>query len=177
MARILFFIISLLLPSVMHAQFAEVDWSVYRGDSLLPVCSQVVDLPSDYASFEYSAHVEYPEYRRMTAEEIARYSIVERFGLLPELPVVECHVGIQAKRVQLDMAFIPVVMRNGDYYRIDSYKLVIDRRLTGKSAPMARAAGERYAAGSVLAQGKWVRIAVSENGIHKITHADRKSVV
>ena len=176
MARILFFIISLLLPSVMHAQFAEVDWSVYRGDSLLPVCSQVVDLPSDYASFEYSAHVEYPEYRRMTAEEIARYSIVERFGLLPELPVVECHVGIQAKRAQLDMAFIPVVMRNGDYYRIDSYKLVIDRRLTGKSAPMARAAGERYAVGSVLAQGKWVRIAVSENGIHKITHAELKKM-
>ena len=170
-------ILSLLISLTAHAQFVDVDWSNNKGDSILPVCTQTVDLPSDYAGFSYSAHVEYPEFRRMTSEEIARYSLAGKYAFLPEQPNVECHVGIQAKRAQLDMAFVPVVMRDGVYYRIDSYKLVVDRKpLPNLVASVSRSAGERYAAASVLAQGKWVRIAVSENGIHKITHAELKKM-
>ena len=175
--RNILLILSLLISLTAHAQFVDVDWSNNKGDSILPVCTQAVDLPSDYAGFSYSAHVEYPEFRRMTSEEVARYSLAGKYVFLPEQPNVECHVGIQAKRAQLDMAFVPVVMRDGVYYRIDSYKLVVDRKpLPNRVASVSRSAGERYAAASVLAQGKWVRIAVSENGIHKITHAELKKM-
>ncbi|MBE6297275.1 MAG: type IX secretion system sortase PorU [Bacteroidales bacterium] len=158
--------------TVAQAQFVSVDWAGSRGDSILPECTAVVELPSDYASYSYSAHIEYPDLRKMTAAEIARYGIAERYGTLPEMPLVECYVGVQAKVPQLDMAFLPVVERGGDYYCIDSYKLVVDRTPLPRRAASARNVAERYAASSVLSAGKWVRIAVEDNGVHKITHAE-----
>lgn len=163
----------LLFVHSVQAQFVSVNWSAGRTDSLLPVCTDVIDLPSDYDRYHYSAHVEYPEFEKMTAEEIRRYSIVEKYGKLPEFPDVECHVGVQAKKPQLDLAFVPVVMKNGEYYRIISYKLVVDRRAQSqKVKARSSSSGERYAASSVLASGKWVRVAVKENGVHKITDSE-----
>lgn len=160
-----------------RAQFADVQWSSLRTDSLLPHCAQVVDLPDDYALYEYTAHVEYPEYQHMTAEEVARYSLTGKYATLPASPLVECHVGIQAKQPQLDLSFVPVVMRDGEYYRINSYKIVVDKALRPqRSAVATRSAAERYAANSVLASGNWVMVSVSENGIHKITHNELKKM-
>ena len=171
------FALCLLCAFTARAQFADVQWSSLRGDSLLPHCTQVVDLPDDYALYEYTAHVEYPEYQRMTAEEVARYSLTGKYATLPASPFVECHVGIQAKRPQLDVSFVPVVMRDGEYYRINSYKIVVDKTLRPqRSAVATRSATERYAANSVLASGKWVMVSVVENGIHKITHNELKKM-
>lgn len=177
MKRVIIYVACLFLPLFVQAQFVDVDWSSGRSDSLLPVCSSVVDLPSDYSRYSYSAHVEYPELQRMTDEDVRRYSLPLKYGLLPELPSVECYIGIQAKQPQLDMAFIPVVMRGGEYYRINSYKLVVDKKLLPqRTAPVSHVAGERYASSSVLAAGKWVRIAVKDNGVHKITHSELKKM-
>ena len=163
---------SLLVMCVVavQAQFCTVDWGIVRGDSLLPFCTQVVDLPVDYADYSYSAHIEYPELQRMDDADVARYSLVARYGALPAMPALECCIGIQAKQAQLDIAFLPVVMRGGEYYRINSYKLVVDRRLLPKKQRAgAVLPAERYAASSKLATGKWVRIAVEENGVYRIT--------
>ena len=67
-------VLLLLCAFTARAQFVDVEWPSQRCDSLLPVCTQVIDLPADYASYSYSAHIEYPEFQRMTAEEVARYS-------------------------------------------------------------------------------------------------------
>ena len=176
--RQLIFSILLLVATVARAQFHSVDWSAVRCDSLLPVCTQVVELPADYKNYSYSAHIEYPEFQRMTDAEAARYSIKEEFGVLPEMPVVECHVGVQAKQAQLDVVFLPVVMRGGKYYRINSYKLVVDRQPVQRPqrAAASVAPAERYASSSLLAAGKWVRIAVEENGVHRITDSELKKM-
>ena len=174
--RIISFLLSL-CPLWLQAQFVAVDWDSARGDSLLPVCVSVVDLPSDYMDYSYSAHIEYPEYQKMTAEEVARYRLRTEYAELPSQPYVECGVGVQAKQPQLDMAFLPVVLRDGEYYRLNSYKLVVDKTLCARQrTSFARSAGERYASNSVLAEGRWVRISVKENGIHKITDAELKKM-
>ena len=69
----------LLCPLWLQAQFVTVDWESSRNDSLLPVCVSVVDLPSDYMNYTYSAHLEYPEYQKMTADEVARYLLKNKF--------------------------------------------------------------------------------------------------
>ena len=171
--RRLIFSLLLLCATVVKAQFHSVDWGAVRGDSLLPQCTHVVDLPADYAAYSYSARIEYPEFQKMTAAEIARYSIGEE---LPEMPVVECYVGVQAKQAQLDVLFVPVVMRDGKYYRINSYKLVVDKQPVVRLQRAASVAAERYATSSVLSVGKWVRIAVEENGVHKITDSELKKM-
>lgn len=168
----IYFSLFVLVATVAQAQFVSVDWAGSRGDSILPECTAVVELPADYASYSYSAHIEFPDLRKMTAAEITRYGIAEKYGALPEMPFVECYVGVQAKVPQLDMAFLPVVQRGGDYFCIDSYKLVVDRTPLPRRAASAENVAERYAASSVLSTGKWVRIAVEDNGVHKITHAE-----
>ena len=91
--RIISFLLSL-CPLWLQAQFVAVDWDSARGDSLLPVCVSVVDLPSDYMDYSYSAHIEYPEYQKMTAEEVARYRLRTEYAELPSQPYVECGVGV-----------------------------------------------------------------------------------
>ncbi len=163
----------LLCSAAVRAQFHSVDWDNLRGDSLLPVCTQVVELPADYDAYSYSAHIEYPEFQRMSDAEVARFSIAERYANLSEMPVVECNVGIQAKQAQLDVAFLPVVVRNGKYYRINSYKLVVDKQPLSKPQRAASTtAAERYAASSVLSSGKWVLVSVEENGVYQITDGE-----
>ena len=165
----------LLSPLWMQAQFVSVDWASSRGDSILPVCISVVDLPADYANYTYSAHIEYPEYQKMTAEEVARYALIAKEVF--EQPVIECNVGIQAKRPQLDVAFLPVVLRGGEYYRLNSYKLVVDKAPSAiKRTSASRSVNERYAANSLLAQGRWVRVSVKDDGIHKITDSELKKM-
>ena len=174
--RQLIFTVLLLCTAAVKAQFHTVDWSTVRGDSLLPLCTQVVELPSDYAAYSYSARIEYPEFQRMSDADVARYSMAEKYGALSEMPHVECHVGVQAKQAQLDVAFLPVVMRDGKYYRINSYKLVVDKQPVQRPQRAAASPAERYAASSVLSTGKWVRIAVEENGVHRITDSELKKM-
>lgn len=171
------FLFLAMLTAAAKGQFVTVEWSSQRGDSLLPVCSAVIDLPADYSVHRYSAHIEYPEYRKMSAEEVARYSLSRRAGL-QSVPQVECHIGIQAKQPQLDISFLPVVKRGGEYYRIDSYKLVIDTlpMMNRASSLLAESPSERYARNSVLAQGRWVRVAVEDNGVHKITDSELRKM-
>lgn len=166
----------LLCTVAVRAQFHSVDWESLRGDSLLPLCTQVVGLPADYAAYSYSARIEYPEFQQMSDDDIARYSIVDIYGALPEMPVVECYVGVQAKQAQLDVAFLPVVMRDGKYYRINSYKLVVDKQPVSRPQRVAASSSERYVTSSVLSTGKWVRIAVEENGVHAITDKELKKM-
>ena len=167
--KIIFYLLSL-CPLWVQAQFNAVDWYSLRADSVLPLCTSVIDLPDDYRNYTYSAHIEYPEYQKMKSEEIERYRLKVNYGTLPAQPEIECHIGIQAKRPQLDVAFLPVVMRGGEYYRLHSYNLVVaQKQCVMQKAPSLRSARERYVANSVLSQGRWVRVSVKENGIHKIT--------
>ncbi len=170
------FALLLLCAATVRAQFVQVDWSGAHGDSLLPVCTQVIDLPADYAACRYTARIEYPEFQKMGAAEVERYGIASKYGNLPPMPVVECNVGVQAKRAQLDVAFLPVVMRGGSYYRINSYKLVVESVAAPARAAAQGSVSERYAASSVLAAGKWVRVTVKEEGVHKITDSELRKM-
>ncbi|MBR5593363.1 MAG: type IX secretion system sortase PorU [Bacteroidaceae bacterium] len=176
--KLLIFCFLLFSATMVRGQFQMVDWNNQCADTLLPVCAQVVELPDDYAEYGYSAHIEYPEFQMMSDADVARFALVEKYGALPEMPVVECSVGIQAKRAQLDVYFLPVVMRDGKYYRINSYKLVLDKHSAPQRQRVAAtvAPAERYAASSVLAEGKWVRVAVESNGVHKITDKELKNM-
>lgn len=175
--RQLIFSLLMLSATALQAQFVQVDWSRHSGDSLLPVCSQVVELPADYAGYRYSAHIEYPEFEKMSDADVQRYSLTSKYGTLPEMPVVECNVGIQAKQAQLDVVFLPVTVRDGKYYRLNSYKLVVERQQLPRPQRVAAVApSERYKNSSVLATGKWVRVSVEENGVHKITDKQLKDM-
>lgn len=159
-----------------NAQFTDVDWSVFERDSVLPVYSEMIDIGDDYLCYDYKAAVEYPEFQRMSAAEIERYGLKALYDSLPAYPQVDVSVSISAKRGQLDISFIPVVRIEDCLYRINSFKLALERSFNAGAA-MSRissraSASSRYASSSVLSSGKWVKIKVTENGVHKITHSE-----
>lgn len=168
------FLILLLFSVAAQAQFVSVEWSKAQSDSLLPVCSQVLSLPADYEGYDYSAVVEYPEYKPMSAEEVARYRLSAED--VPSSPVVETFITVAAKEPQLNILFLPVICADGKFKRIESYKLSVSRVPRAEMAPAVlsrtSASPARYAENSMLAQGRWVKIAVSERGIHQITSAE-----
>ena len=76
-----------------------IDWTVFAQDTVLPVFTHSVDLGYDCAG-TYSAMIEYPELKALTAEEVARFRLPREEGA-PEWPVVETYKGMSAKRGQL----------------------------------------------------------------------------
>lgn len=161
---------------VANAQFVDVDWGRIERDTLLPRYATMIELPDDYIMYDYKATIEYPEFVPMTPSEVAQYRLDAMRDSLPSFPVVDATVGVSAKRGQLDVNFIPVVFSDGAFMRINSFKLVVRRTLNVPAAisrlNIKAQATQRYTNSSVLDSGRWVRIAVEESGVHKITTAE-----
>ena len=151
----------------------SIDWSAYAQDTVMPVFMHCVDLGYDCAG-NYSATIEYPELKPLTAEEVSRFRL-PREGGAPEWPEIDVYKGVSAKRGQLDLSFYPIIWRDGGYWGIRSFTLKVHHEAL---APGSRASGEamRYAAHSVLSSGRWVKVRVADNGIHMLTHSYLKQM-
>ena len=151
----------------------EINWSAYAQDSVVPVFAHSIDLGYDYDG-TYNVAIEYPELKPLTTNEIARFRLPKRNGA-PEWPEIAVYKGVSAKRGQLDVSFSPVIWRDGRYWRIQTFTLKVHREA---SARRGRAASgmERYAPHSVLAEGRWVKIRVADNGIYMLRDYDLKQM-
>lgn len=153
----------------------EVDWAVYAQDTVMPVFVYNVDLGYDYAD-EYKVAIEYPELKPLTAEEVIHYRLPEEAGL-PEWPVVDVYKGISAKRGQLDISFIPIIWRDGQYQKMVNFTLKVSAMAGDESLAVGiQRVQSEGVSDSRLQSGRWVKLRVSDNGIHMITHARLKSM-
>ena len=147
--------------------FTTLDWQVMRIDSGLPVYSEVVPLETDYRQNTYAVKLEYPEYGPLSKKEM---EIVQRFdSLIGERIEVQSSVGVQRKQGVMDLSFVPIIRRDGTYMKLLSARIVIEPTLMRRTARAASEAGQRYAAHSVLAEGKWVKIGIETDGIYRLT--------
>lgn len=166
-----------LLPCRMQAQeFLNVDWEVMQVDSVLPVFSHAIPLESDFGQYEYRVELEYPEFAPLPLADVRRLEAMHT--VLPALPKVESYVGLDSKRGFLYASLVPLVFREGEYQRLTSLKLAVKR--TPKQGAFTRVATnavtERYAPNSLLAQGRWVKIAVGETGVFRISHSELRAM-
>ncbi|MBN1463424.1 MAG: type IX secretion system sortase PorU [Paludibacteraceae bacterium] len=68
--------------------------------------------------------------------------------------------------------FLPIVYQNGQFKKIESFTLEY-RVKTNPTFRSTKITGiHQFAPNSVLQNSKWVKIAVTQSGIHKITYAD-----
>lgn len=152
--------------------FTRLDWNVLRIDSVLPVYTEVIPLESDYTQYDYEVKVEYPQYEPLTAEEVK--VVIAQDTTLQEHPIVQCSVGVSRKQGLLEINFIPVVCRNDRYFRLVSCKIVIYKTVkpvAARAKAPHKSARERYARTSVLSQGRWVKIRVSDEGVYQLTRS------
>ena len=187
MRRLLYTVAFALLPLWAAGQsvFTQFDWNVLRIDSVLPTYTEVVPLETDYRLFDYSVRVEYPEWTPLTKDEAMVADC--HAGSLADTLTIYASVGVSRGQGLLDIRFIPVVRHDGGYRKLLSGKVVITPRLkprgaakaaraAGKVAAMARASGQRWAAHSVLREGRWVKISVAEDGIYKLSDSQLRSM-
>lgn len=174
---VLFVVLLCLWPVCGRAQdFLTVDWNECRIDSVLPVFTYNIPLEDNYMGYEHTARIEYPEYEPVSDRE--RKLLEKMDAELPEAPVVESYIGVSAKKGTLHVSLIPLVCRQGKYFKLTSLKLAVERapRLSASLRMSSLSSEDRYADSSLLAHGKWVKIRVSETGVHRITYAELRSM-
>lgn len=141
----------------------------------------------------YSYDIVYPEFIDMPAAEVSRYRSLTP-DMPPAMPVVESRVVYDRKRPSLFTSFCPVVYRDGKYQFLVSFML--RRSAVSVSATASRVKpddgngtvsddggtdgdtdivdvlpADRYAAHSVLREGKWAKIRVSDTGVFLLTES------
>ena len=167
------FVLFLLLSCVSRAfaqEFTYVDWDVLRPDSVPVYYSEVIPLEDGFRNFTYEVHLDYPEYVRLTAAEAQRVAV---WGdSLPEVPEVYSDVGVVRKKGMLDVSFVPIVRRDGVYYKLVSFKMNILRHVRSQVRTLTTSTTERYTSSSVLSEGRWVKIGITEDGVYRLTSAD-----
>ncbi len=93
-----------------------------RVDSVLPEFTWQKQLGTDFADSVYAVSIEYPEFIDMSEGDIGRYQTISG-APLPELPEVSASVGVARKQGMLDVAFVPLVFRDGKYQKLVTFKL------------------------------------------------------
>ncbi len=138
-----------------------------------PSFTRYFSLTGNYQDSVYTATIAYPEYIDMSAAEREKY---EKLGvaLPPESPEVQQSIVFDRKQPSLAVDFCPVVYREGRYRLLVSFMLRIEatpKSTFGKSVQLRETTtpAGRYAAHSVLASGRWVKIRVSTTGVHQLT--------
>ena len=167
-----------LIVSFSHSLSAQevttLDWDEMRIDSVLPVYSEVVPLETDYRVHDYAVAVEYPEWGRLTApEEAVCRRFADRIG--EELDI-QSRVSVSRKQGMLDITFCPIVRRDGHYWKLLSGSIAITATSTQTSArrfatKAKTGESERYTRRSVLSEGKWVKISVTDDGMYRLTRS------
>lgn len=164
--RTLSFILSLLAATSLQAQdFTQT--AQFRLGRLLA---------TDSVSFA----IEYPEYKALSSSEVKK---LQQRGFTPSQQVVfHAQKSISRGETIVDVSYVPIIERKGQWLLAENYQL--RPTISGPHfSPAARATiqatkvaeqSSRYAAHSVLAQGKWVKIAVKEEGIYQLSDADLK---
>lgn len=154
--------------------FTRLDWDILRLDSVVPRYTEVIPLEKDFAAFDYQVSVQYPELEELAAPDVEKLS--RMVHTLPSDPAVTTQVGISRKQGFLDLSFIPIVCRDGKYYKILSCKIAIEKKRKVAPSRVAAVRADRYAATSVLAQGHWVKIRVPNDGVYMLTAGDLKKM-
>ena len=123
--------------------------------------------------------IKYPEYINMPESDIRKYKAICKDIKTGKNPDIKKNISIDKKRAIFVANISPIIYRDGKYQYLVSFLAEL------KSSPKAKAQvkakflaspkAERYAEHSILSQGKWAKISVSNTGIHQLTASTIKS--
>lgn len=175
---LLFFLFSL---SVSAQDFISLKWqnpfeskritfneAHFLAESQLPHYIQNIDLGTDYLHSFYDVKIEYPEFEPLDKKE--SLIVLNSKENIPAIPEIKKRLVVSAKRGILEVIFLPIVLRDGKYQRLKSFKL----SLLKSSIPQTRSmlSANSFVPTSRMATGKWVKIRVSDTGVYKITNSE-----
>lgn len=179
------------LAGLLHAEgFTSVAWrkdttalgmsfpgAVYESGSLLPQYVAELNMGRDYDGKQYVVSVDYPEYQTVGIPS----GLAEAVRELPSEPLARTSMAVLSHEGILQIRLVPLIYREGKLMRINSFRLTVKEgtvRQTARSVSLRAAAPRKgtYAASSVLAEGRWVKISVPHTGVFKLTHESLRSM-
>lgn len=132
---------------------------------------QFPGLPSFYTHFPvnsdflaYNVKITHTVFEPMTEQEVAL--IPQNFS--PNELEITTQTVYEKKKPYLAISFIPIKKNGVKFEKLTSVTLEI----TGKDARKSPAAPKSYTTHSVLQNGSWYRITVSQTGVYKVTYDD-----
>ena len=149
-------------------------WEMTGTDSVRPWCGFGFQLEGDWQDSVYTAEIEYPELVRISEDMLGKWGLSTE--QVPLWPVIQTSIGESRGSACFNAGFVPVIRRDGSFYVINSFKSII-KSAPGKLMGAPAYPDSNYTRRSVLSNGKWVKIRVSESGVHKITAKALKSMV
>ncbi len=161
----------LCMTTALAQEFFNLTAEEVKIDSVLPYFTHQVELGGNYANTSFEVSIEYPEFIDMTATDIARYQAITSDSL-PEMPVINQYVAVSRKQGSLCISFLPLVMREGRYQKLVSFKLNIQSHAVNPSRALfadGSTASKRYVDHSVLASGRWVKISIPSTGVYYLS--------
>ena len=158
----------MLVCILVHAQrFFNLTAEEVRIDSVLPVFTHTIPLGSHYADSTYTVSIAYPEFIPMSATDIERCQRIFP-ETPPAMPTIHQSIGVVRKQGLLQLAFTPIVYRNGQFQKLVSFMLKVEAT-ANPATRRASNAQARYAENSVLRSGTWAKIRVPSSGIYQLT--------
>ena len=175
--------IILLLTCIITVQaqkrFYNLTAEELRIDSVLPNVAYSVQLPKNYQDSAYTLSIKYPEYINMPESDIRKYKAICKDIKTGKNPDIKRNISIDKKRAIFVANISPIIYRDGKYQYLVSFlaelKSSPKAKAQAKAKLLASPKAERYAEHSILSQGKWAKISVSNTGIHQLTASTIKS--
>lgn len=170
----IFVVLPLMAEENGRLEITNLNWEELKIDSVLPVYTEVVPLQADYALYNYSVAIEYPEYAPLTQKETE--DALKFDSLITERLNVESHVGVSRGEGMLDIAFVPIIRRGSSYLKLVSAQIIINAipKRQVRKAPADKS--KRYAAHSKLQSGRWVKISIASDGMYRLTRSALKNM-
>lgn len=136
-----------------------------RIDSTLPETMHFFSLPRNHKDSAYTLRLLYPEYTPLTRRQRKRYRNITGSKHAPTEPQIRYDIVRERTDASLCASIMPVVEHNGRLCFLSSFL----PQLQSEDAPSKEEPVPVYTANSVLAQGKWAKVAVLRTGIHELT--------
>jgi len=147
-----------------------VDWGVVGQDSVVPMFCHSIPLGSDYDAYTYDVSIAYPELEAVADDAPYRAAMLK--AGIGEWPEVKTFVGVSRKKGQLDVSFVPLLLRDGTYWRIKAFDLIVTPVASPQAALRSNSrqrAGSTGASHSVLSTGRWVKVDVTDDALYLLT--------
>ena len=146
--------------------------AVRQGESPFPQYCTDFNLGRSYGGKQYTVSVDYPEYQVVKLPA----SLKQWAAALPSEPVARTALSRSRHEGVLQVSLVPFVYREGKLMRLNSFRLALSEgtvaaKRSARSTSLRAAAPkvQAYAAHSLLAEGRWVKISVPSTGIYKLS--------
>lgn len=115
-------------------------------------------------TIDYQVQLLHPQYKELSQQEVELLDT----AIIPRKPLIRTQKSYSKGECFLEINLLPFVKQNNKYFRLTDFDFDVTE---SPILPQQRVVNNHtYAKKSVLSNGKFIKIAVTETGIHKLTY-------